>query len=70
MSRQPVLCKSENLSTSRVSLSSSVSGLVETPFDIILIKQARLAEPTTFIFAFEAEGWVDRLKRPILCNAG
>jgi hypothetical protein len=49
MSRQPVLRKSENPSTSRVSLA-------ETPFDIILIKQARLAEPTTFIFAFGAKG--------------
>ena len=39
MSRQPVLRKSENPSTSRV----------------ILIKQTRLAEPTTFIFAFGAK---------------
>ena len=49
---QPVLRMSENASMSRVSLSTSVSGLAETPFDIILIKQAGLAEPTTFIFVF------------------
>jgi hypothetical protein len=55
MSRQAVLRKSENSSTSRVSLSTSVSGSAETPFDIILIKQARPAERTTFIFAFGAK---------------
>jgi hypothetical protein len=52
MSGLPVLCMSENASMSRVSLSTSVSGLTETSFDIILIKQARLAQPTAFIVAF------------------
>jgi hypothetical protein len=54
-SRQPVLRKSETPSTSRVSLCSLVSGLAETSFDIVLIKQAGLAEPTAFIFAFGAK---------------